>query len=113
MKQPPQGWILSNTLQGIHELPVITLAIRARLVLCHPQKNKALHLLALRCKAAFPISLRAFIICWSPSNASHTIDRICLSIQIPLETKPSSDTHRKDFQAANLQVVILIATNVN
>lgn len=71
MNQPTLGWILSNTLQGIRELLAIIPALRAGLVLCHPRKNKALHLLSLPGKAAFPISLRALLSTGLPLTLTH------------------------------------------
>lgn len=44
---------------------------------------------------------------------TRTIERIYLKVPVPLEARLSSDLHKKGLQAADRQVVILMATNVN
>lgn len=46
-------------------------------------------------------------------RCARTIERIYLRVPVPLEAQLSSDVHKKGLQAADRQVVILIATNVN
>lgn len=72
------------------------------------------HGICLPCLARCDPDLAASLIMgWFSFSAVCTIERIYLGVQVSREAQLPSDMHRKGFQAADRQVVILIATNVN